>query len=224
MVYGLSIETPGNYNYYCEPMDGGYPYNDVKSIDETPDGGADWKGFNSGRRVHTENLPTKMYWTGGRVKIPDFNQGGCITVSARAKAVFEQFEPGVHQFVPVEIYSKKKILLDTHYILVVCNRLDSLDHDKTTMVLKHYPNCNAWVSVDDLVRRGEIDQIPHHLPHDIKAKLVFSRSQIGKHHMWHDKYGVRGPWLSDELAAALRAAGLTGLGPGLFGDGMETVA
>jgi hypothetical protein len=49
------------------------------------------------------------------------------------------------------------------------------------------------------------------MPHDTLARFVFSRAKIGRHHLWIDKFGIRGPWLSDELALALRESGLTGL-------------
>lgn len=70
-----------------------------------------------------------------------------------------------------------------------------------------------WLPVFDLVARGRVHLIPPHLPHDTKSKLVFNRGKIGAHHMWVDKHllGGGGAWISDELAAALKASDLTGL-------------
>ena len=210
MVYGLNIVTPYDYNIGSEPLDGNLD-EAARSVDRTPDGGAGLGGFRCGRSVKPELMPTKMRWQGGLRKIPDFDNSHCINVSEQAKAIFESFEPGVHQFIPVDYYNGKSQLLEKRYFMIPCNRIDSLDHERTTFVLKHYPHLSRWVPVADLVRWGEADLIPPHLPHDIQSKFVFNSAQIGRHHMWCDKFGPEGPWLSDEVAHAIRNAGLTGV-------------
>src|SRR5258706_1157006 len=198
MVYGLYIDTPFEYYIGSDPLDGNLD-EARRSMDRTPDGGDGIGGFLSGRPVEAELMPKKVRWPGGRRKIPDLDNSHCINVSERAKNLIESFEPSVHQFIPVGYYNGKGVLLEERYFMVPCNRIDSLDHDRTTFVLKKWPHLSAWVSVSDLVRWGEADLIPPHLPHDTRSKYVFNRAQIGAHHMWCDKFGPKGPWLSDEL-------------------------
>ena len=221
MVWFLGIKTPYLYNIGAEPLDGDFQKVDV--IDRTPDGGTLPGGMTSGRPVHAEHMPTKMRWGNARYKIPDFNDSWCVNVSERAKAIIEQFEPNTHQFFPAEYYNKTKQLLETRYFLIVCNRIDSLDHDKTTMVFIRHDYGAHWIPVLNLVARGRTHLIPAHLPQDTESQLVFNRAQIGSLHIWRDKYLLtgNGPWISDELAAALKASDLTGFD--LPEQGMETI-
>ena len=221
MVWGLSIKTPYLINIGAEPLDGDFQKVDV--IDRTPDGGALPGGVGSGRPVNAEHVPTKMRWGDARYKIPDFNRSWCINVSERAKKLIDHYEPNTHQFFPVEYYNKSGKLLESRYFMVVCNRIDSLDHDKTTMVFIRDNHGSYWLPVFDLVARSRQHLIPPHLQHDTKSKLVFNRAQIGSHKIWRDKYLLEGngPWISDELATALKTSDLTGLG--LSEHGMETV-
>lgn len=211
MVWALGTKTPYLYNIGSEPLDG--DFQKVAPIDRTPDGGDLPGGMGSGRPVHPEHIPTKMRWENAKYEIPDFENPWRTSVSERAKALLEKFEPDTHQFFPVEYYSKAGTLLEKRYFLVVCNRIDSLDHETTTMVFVRDEHGAYWLPVFDLVARGRVHLIPPHLPHDTKSKLVFNRGKIGAHRMWVDKYllGGGGTWISDELAAALKASDLTGL-------------
>lgn len=221
MVYALNIRFPSLYSVAARPLDGDFIK--VRPVDETWDEGGPfnppWMG---GLQVRTDFLPTRMRWD-ARYAIPDFDMGGChIAVSERAKGLFERFEPGVHQFAPVDYVGSKSKLLQHRYLLYVCNRIDCLDRDQTTMVLQTIhvrPELvkagrqlsRMWTPVYNLVVMGRGDLIPAHLPHDTQSTCVFNRAQIGAHHMWCDKLGLSGIWLSDELASAIRDAGLTGV-------------
>ena len=57
----------------------------------------------------------------------------------------------------------------------------------------------------------ETDLIPPHIDPNQTPKYVFSRAQIGGAHLWVDKYITGSVWISDELAQAMRDAGLTGV-------------
>jgi hypothetical protein len=221
MVYALRIQTGYLYTVVATPLDG--DLNKVSPVDESWDGGAVPYSLYGGRPVKIELLPKRMRWSDARYKIPDFDSSGShVGVSERAKALIERFEPGVHQFVPADYYAGKGKLLERRHFLYVCNRIDCLDHDKTTMVLitRHVSPAYArpgkewsrrWTSVFDLTVRGETTLIPPHLLPDTKSKYVFSRGQIGAHHMWCDKFGLSGIWISDELAHGIRGADLTGV-------------
>jgi hypothetical protein len=155
--------------------------------------------------------------------VPDFESSGShIGVSERARTLIEQFEPGVHQFVPADYFSGKGELLERRHIMYVCNRIDSLDHDKTTFVLNttyilpEYVEpgkewTRSWQPVSAIVRWGDLNQIPPHIPHDATSEFVFNRAQIGTHHLWCDKFLSGIVWLSDELAQAIRDSDLTGV-------------
>ena len=161
-------------------------------------------------------MPTKMRWKSQR-PIPDFTKSRCITVSERAKSVIEQFEPGVHQFIPVDFQYANTDKWERRYFLNVCHRIDSMDNEKATMVLKtvfvapRNANIYRWRPVSNFVSNNEQHLIPPHLSSATKSKLVFSRAKIGNKHLWFDKFLGYGPYLSDELGAAFTTAGLTGL-------------
>jgi hypothetical protein len=94
--------------------------------------------------------------------------------------------------------------LERRNFLIVGNRLDSLDGDHTTMVL-----CRGmgWKPARDL----DPSELPTGFDATAPPEMVFSRARIGNAHLWRDKQLRQGPFLSDELAAAIEALGLTGL-------------
>lgn len=198
MVYGLYVNSGDIYGYDVgsEMLDG--DKSKVRPVDESADGGTQagdsLRSF--GRHVFTEHLPTRMRWkeTEGR-PMPDFHESHILNVSERAKALIEQFDPGVHQFVPVDFYDKEDHFLEHRYFLFPGNRIDSLDHQKTTFVLKKYPNASAWVSPRNLARFGESNLIPAHIDPNTAAKYVFNLEQIGSSNLWVDKYISGSVWI-----------------------------
>ena len=215
MVHGLYVVPTVDYSIGSTPLDGNI--DKVRVADKTPDGGTIFGAFESGRAVDATLMPTKMRWGGGKVKIPDFDHSPCLNVSERAKALIEKFEPNVHQFIPVEYYYGDSDIKERRYFFICCNRIDSLDHVKTTLVLRPSLQPGAdrkyWVPIQDLVRNGEQHLIPSHLTPKTNSKFVFSLAKIGKMHLWCDKFMLvrGGPWLSDALADAFVEAGLTGI-------------
>jgi hypothetical protein len=221
VVYGLNIDTPYESYFSIEPLDG--DFSKVKLVDDSFDGGDIPAALSAGRPVKPEHVPTRGKWTGGRRKVPDFDNCFCVNVSEAAHALIERFEPDTHQFLPFDCFNGKGELLERRWYLIICNRIDSLDYDLTTCVLQtihvlpEYQTpgrewMRSWTSVSDMVDRGQLDQIPPHLPHDTRSIFVFSKTKVGGRHLWRDKFmAYGGPWLSDELADALKASGLTGL-------------
>lgn len=216
MVHAFHCVPTAGFYTSGDPLDG--DFNKVDVIDRTPDGGKLIGSLTSGRPVNTTFMPTKMSWDDIDVEIPDFESALCISVSERARDLIELFDPDVHQFLPVDFYYGKTDKKQRRYFLIVCNRIDSMDHNKSTFVLKHILtttniNVSFWVPLQDLVRDGESHLIPPHLPRDLKAKsdFVASLAKIGARHLWFDKFTSAGPWLSDALAAAIVSAGLTGI-------------
>ncbi len=213
MVHGLYIVPTVDYSIGSTPLDG--DIDKVDATDRTPDGGTLVGAFESGRAVDITFMPTKMRWEGGKVRIPDFDRSHCINVSERAKALIERFEANVHQFIPVDYYYGTTDVKERRYFFICCNRIDSLDHEKTTFVLRPSLQPGAdrkfWVPIQDLVRNGEQDLIPPHLTPTTNSKFVFSFAKIGKMHLWCDKFMSKGTWLSDTLANAIVEARLTGI-------------
>jgi hypothetical protein len=180
----------------------------VELVDPSPDGGVPLDGayvFVAGRPVVPEFMPRRMRWRDPQGRpIPDFEDGLILSVSSRARGLIETLEPGAHQFLPVRFEDAAGGSIEQRYFLIVCNRIDSVDREHTTMLL--------W--------QGEVWQPAHLLPRDdlppgfdasVEPRLVFSLSRIGRHHLWRDKHLRQGPFVSAMLADALTESGMTGL-------------
>jgi hypothetical protein len=149
--------------------------------------------FKLGRAVHSENVPTMLRWDSKIERLGDFEQpAGFPCISPKMKSVIEQFEPDVHQFFPLKVVNKAGDEIAQRWLWVVCNRIDSVDREHTSLFLKHGLTWRA-------------DGVE-------KPKLVFNQTQIGSCHFWRDKHLDDGNLLcSDEAGAALQAANLTAL-------------
>jgi hypothetical protein len=82
--------------------------------------------------------------------VPDFDNGPFLNVSARAKALIEQFEPGVHQFLPVEFVDIDGKHLEDRWFFVVCNRLDTIDRQHVQGFLLR--RGKMWTPIEDYLR------------------------------------------------------------------------
>ena len=124
-------------------------------------------------------------------------------ISGKYKDLIEQHEPGVHQFVPVDMcYNKSADPFDRYYWFVICTPLNSIDPDHTTW---------TWVgNYSELRGRWNFD-------HDAvpKQKIVFSLDAIGDHQIWRDPYaGSQMVYCSDAFGEALQQSDLTGVSMG----------
>ena len=207
MVYGLGTKTEHGYTVNVEMLDGSPAA--IRSINQEPDGGVSFRGFTSGRRCHTEEFPTKMCWMGPlNPPIPDFNQSTLLNVSERGRDFIKSIEPSVHQFVPVDYFDKANNCVERRYFWVICNRIDSVDREYTTMVLR---NGKTWRSAQDLHDRGQLEEISSHIDLKIPSKFVFNLNQIGDVQVWRDKHMDLGDILvSNTFAEALKQSELTG--------------
>jgi len=149
-------------------------------------------------------LPKKVLWA-KRSKSPLPDVLPWFTVSSRFKELVEQFEPGVHQFVPVDIYhSKNGEPVATYYWFIVGQRLDSVDRERTTFVFQE-GQIGLWSDSIANTETWQFTKIPN-------AKLVFSHALIGDHHIWNDPHVMGGERLcSDAFAKAMIASGMTGV-------------
>lgn len=190
-VYYLGADNPASNPREIEPIDG--DYKKVEVIDPAPDGGMHFSygyQFKSGRPIKSDNLPKKFLYR-SKLPVQDYEtRYGMILVSSRFREIIEEFEPGVHQFFPIEYVRENNIHVAKMWMMVVCKRLDSVDREHTTMKL------NFFWSGDGA-------------PPD--AKLIFNEATIDGHHIWCDKHLMNGPLVSSALGDALTAAGLSGL-------------
>ena len=185
----------------------------ITVADSTPDPGFDLRSAstypaNQGRPVRTENVPTRIEWQES-APIPDvLTEHGTIVVSERFREIVEQFEAGVHQFLPVSYFDRSgKILARRHYF-IAGNRLDSVDRKHTTMILFRGRRWNTAL----VVGRLDPSQIPPDFDTNADPKIVFSNAQIGSKHAWNDMFmPLDGPYLSDALAEALIKENFTGI-------------
>jgi hypothetical protein len=135
-------------------------------------------------------VPTSVCWESKNKKLPDAVKcRGVDVVSEAVREVIERFEPGLHQFLPVDVHRpQEKEPFEHRYWMVVCRRIDSADAVHTTNT--RYPS-RVW-------QRGS-------------GKFVFSRTAIGEAHLWRDPWIAGSILCSHNLGDALAAAEVTGL-------------
>lgn len=217
MVYYLSSSGEG-IEFYAEtdqgimdvPQEGYWRRIEYAQPDEVHPSalGENKSAQEQGYWVKPETMPKQYLWANGPKPLPDVLPG--MVVCPRFMELVEQFEPGVHQFVPVEIYKARDGKpVATHYWFIVGHRLDSVDAERTTFIWKaptDDPEAGHWAD-------RYFDPAKSRIVRLSDASLIFSEAKISGHHIWHDPHilGENNPLCSDEVADKLRGAGFTGL-------------
>ncbi len=212
MVWGLGTKNPLLRRMAAEKLLDGDVFK-VEVADLTPDEGF-WPETglsfvaDVGRPARPEHMPTRVEWR-DRAKLPDVNKiSGALVVCDRLKDLVEQFEPSVHQFLPIDYVNTKGEPIGRRWFFIPCVRIDSRDRRQTTMVLtKSY----MWRAADELIYAGRQDEIPLGFDVTAEPKIVFSLNQIGNSHVWCDKFLFHGIWISDILATSMLAEDFTGI-------------
>jgi hypothetical protein len=165
----------------------------IRVADDTQDEGGRIvaKSYYDGRPVVPSTMPDYLV-RGGPLEYPlhDLYLMGNALVGTRSfKDAVEAVEPGVHQFFPVKIIEteKSQTPVAERFLMVICNRLDSLHH-----ILCEPP----------FTERG--------WPSRPTKKYVFSNQAIGKAHVWVDKFVPFTNYISEKLHARLERLNLTG--------------
>lgn len=212
MVYSLTSKPTLGHEAAKETLDG--DVSRIEVADKTPDAGFDANSArtypaNQGRPILTTHVPTKVEWQESG-PVPDVDTvRGLLVVPERFREIVEQFEPGVHQLLPIDYLDRRGAVLAKRYFFIAGNRLDSVDRAHTTMILFKGAR---WIPAGDLVRRKKFEEIPPGFDVNAMPKLVFNNAQIGGKHAWSDMFlPLYGPYLSDALGAALEAAHFTGV-------------
>lgn len=142
-----------------------------------------------GRALKPDHIPTKFRWGGAASRMPDIMLShSVILISDKVKTIIERLEPGVHQFFPLETWCQGNEPGPRMYLLNICNRLDSVDREKTTKPFDRI----AW-------QNGK------------PGELVFNLSQIGSHKLWHDRHIYDNFYFTDEVKAAFEAEKVSGI-------------
>ena len=208
MVFRPVYKPPGSSaSWSMKWLDG--DYTKVSLIDTSPDGGmsiseVSTSHFLAGRPIKPDHMPTMLYPTKKVTKYPDyFTYGGAgLVVSEKFRSVVESLEPDRHQFFPIKIMSKsKKNHLADMFIMIICNRLDTVHAEKTN---RYFHRNTVWR------QRAHNREDPNRLQWKGKDRLVIDSSKIGDHHLWFDKHLniMDGPLMSNQLKTTLEAAGM----------------
>lgn len=188
----------------------GFHFRNIRFADfaETmaPDLGPIGEAYSSGFRVDADGLPKVVRIADAR-HVVDFDTDGALKyASARVRDLIERFEPGIHQFEPVDFVDMKGAKVADMFVMFVCRRLDTVDRDHTNMLLSPY----YWRPARDVARRKP-ELVPPGYDLDQPSRCVISERQVGGAHLWRDIHIADNIYMSGELADAFAAEGLTGL-------------
>lgn len=154
---------------------------------------------NAGVRVDPTHLPTKIQMGGRRRKLDDVQYTlSTFFVSEKFRQVMESLEPGKHQFEKVDLLWKDGSAASDqqYYWFFVLQRLDSIDHEKTT----HEFNGMSWKWI-----KG--------------GKYVVSAKSVGNNVIWREMFiGFNYPHITKKFKEAMDMAGVTGIGYHTFNE------
>lgn len=151
-------------------------------------------------RYDPAEVPRQAFLTSGNKTIPDFVPiHARWGVSPEARALIEEFEPGVHQFVPVEILrprSGKPIhrldgrVLDTpYYLFSVQTLIDAV-----------------WVERSEVEISPVLGSPPSVYQVPGRWNIVLRRDLVAGHHVWRGRHHLpRDLFFSDALAREVEA-------------------
>ncbi len=160
-----------------------------------------------GYPIDPETVPKVVCWRSGNRHMPDVVNcaAASLLVSQKVRDIIEQFEPGVHQLLPVAVYRPKAIKENgepfaRYYWLVITQRIDSVDPVHTTYERSGgiRSDGSTWVGGWQLADGGG-------------RKVVFSKAAIQERHMWIDFYAGLARLLSNALGDALLATDVSGV-------------
>jgi hypothetical protein len=202
-------EPPFERKAAGKPLDG--DVHAITLLDQTPELGLRHAGssgpqiLDSGRAINPQHLPGTIQLGGPRSVVDYEGRKGLLCISSAFKAVIDRLEPELHQFFPVRLVDKRGKHLADHWFWVVCNRIDSVDREHTSLIFREY---GRWVAPADLAD----DESPSGFDRSQPIRLVFNLGQIGGAHFWRDKYLLPGDlYCSYEARDAIAEAELTGI-------------
>ncbi len=140
-------------------------------------------------------LPTRAVCTSAHKRLPDADMvDSCCCVSPLFKDVIEAFDPGVHQFFPIRIVSKKRLFEEaTHYLLNICTRKDTIDTEQS--------------GFEFVIKNGK--RFVYNAVFNQTKRVLRSNDIPG--HVWREDLLTRDVYFSDEVFKAAVKAGVKGL-------------
>ena len=138
--------------------------------------------------------------------MPDFAAIlGYQVVSDAFRALIEEFEPGVHQYIPVDVYKTRdgEERWGTWYWLNICNRIDSTDHDAMREA--------GWYQTEiaGTKQRAQWD-FNWEAARWQEPPITFSRNRIGDRALWVDPYlNPKNFYACDKFAGAVKERGFS---------------
>lgn len=141
-------------------------------------------GLSLGLPVGTRRLRTKARQINVRKRLPDiFVMPGLNAVSQRFRDLVEEFEPGTHQFFPLELsYKNGTPVEEPFFVFNCCVSLDSLLVRRSEV---------AWYNFNDPLTSPRLNVLWRH-------RNVLSRPAITGHHIWCSlRLRVAGLYVSD---------------------------
>lgn len=156
-----------------------------------------------GYPVEPAFAPTKLMWGDKRKAVPDFIVYCTVPIiSERVKAIVEEYEPGAHQFLPLDLYHRKATApFARHYWFVICKLIDTIDEKATTYQLEMSPWAEGVGFYDTTNRDGH---------------LIHSRKKISGNSCWREKYSARWWMMSDQIIERFEVGNIVGLGKTRF--------
>lgn len=198
MVWSMSYRPKPDSYPLAEVAEGNS--GELELEDMTDDGGVGLRisRWSSGRRAKPESIPKVIRWMSKR-KLLDY-EGAYIgwTVSDRFRDLIEEIEPGVHQFQRIRFIAKDRSLLADRWFWQVCNRVDSVNREKSDWVLLGR-DIQSWSPPSKRLRI------------DGKHHLVFGLTQIGDAQFWYDKHISTTLLVSDAAKSRIEVVGITGV-------------
>ncbi|WP_120502303.1 DUF1629 domain-containing protein [Roseovarius sp. EL26] len=217
---GVGPNDPGDSGRSTDidPLDGDWQH--IRPVDWSIDIGkskisvtAIWQ---SGRHLDPTNLPTRLKVTvlRGRKDLPalyedyvDWGGGQRQLASEAFRDVVEAHDPGVHQFVPVQVENSKGEPVEKQYFwFVPGHRIFAMNAEKTEPPMKMFPDTPDITNPHPGRPAGVYRPRP-----PVEAwKPVFYREIIGDRDLFCDGEYPRKIFISDLLKQAFEDAGLIG--------------
>ena len=127
------------------------------------------------------------------------SDGGIVVCSGELKAILEEFNPGIHQFIPIKVILRNGLdAPGTHFILNVHHTLDAIVDERTK------------ARRSDATLPGEPSRHYMFLRIDAESPgdVTVNRSKLTSAHLWREKAYPRLYMMSDALHSRLKAAGM----------------
>ncbi|MEX0366663.1 MAG: DUF1629 domain-containing protein [Ruegeria sp.] len=158
--------------------------------------------FHDGKRpFEPGEAPEKVLFTKKAEKLPDIfsARNGVRIITDRVRRILEEFDPGVHQILPIEAVYRDGSQPETPYFIMnVTKYLDAVNDELSSVKME--VQIGGPGSRDQMV----LDPPTSH-------SLILNRSVTEGHHFWREKRYYQLPLLmSDEMHAEFKAQKIKG--------------